>query len=268
VSEAVPAGAHEWVSFDDPIEARTWLVDVTFLESSWHCIYGRGCQGVLTEPAPELEEGCCSYGAHFTGEEDSRRVELAAERLTADQWQFRPVALRRGGPLRRGKGRPVMTRLVDGACIFLNRPGHPSGAGCALHRAALDMGAAPLSLKPDVCWQLPLRRDETVEPDGHVTTVIGEWRRQHWGRGGRDFGWWCTEAPEAFSGREPVYRTMRDELVAMAGAEVYALISGYLDARQQAGRRAVSGPAGGKELAAGGGLPVRVPHPTVRLAEQ
>ncbi len=30
-----------------------------------------------------------------------------------------------------------MTRLVDDACIFLNRPGFAAGAGCALHTAAL-----------------------------------------------------------------------------------------------------------------------------------
>ena len=60
-----PADAHEWVSFEDPDEERTWVFDVTFLTSAWSCIYGNGCPGVLTGPAPELEHGCCSYGAHF-----------------------------------------------------------------------------------------------------------------------------------------------------------------------------------------------------------
>jgi hypothetical protein len=150
-----------------------------------------------------------------------------------------------------------MTRLVDGACIFLNRPGHPSGAGCALHQAALDAGVPPLALKPDVCWQLPLRRDESVGPNGHVTTTIGEWRRQHWGPGGAEFAWWCTDAPEAFTASEPVYRTMRAELVALAGADVYELIRAYLDLRR---------PAGGRRRTAGG-LAVRVPHPTLRHAK-
>ena len=57
-----PEGAHEWMSFPDPDDERTWLFDVTFLESNWTCIFGRGCQGVMTGPAPELVEGCCSYG--------------------------------------------------------------------------------------------------------------------------------------------------------------------------------------------------------------
>ena len=257
--KAVPPSAHEWLSFDDPDEARTWMVDVTFLESPWECIYGRGCQGVLTEPAPELVEGCCSYGAHFTGAEDAQRVEAAAEGLTDEQWQFRSVALQRGGPLRGGNGRAVTTRLVDGACIFLNRPGHPGGPGCALHRAALEAGAAPLTLKPDVCWQLPLRRDESVGPDGHVTTTVGEWRRQHWGSGGAEFAWWCTEAPEAFTGHQPVYRTMRPELEEMMGFAAYELVARYLDARRptgSGGRRAAPVP-----------VPVRVKHPALRRGQ-
>jgi hypothetical protein len=245
------------VSFDDPDEERTWLVDVTFLESGWQCIFGRGCEGVLTEPSPELVQGCCSYGAHFTGEDDARRVEAAASHLTDEQWQWRDVSARRGGPLRRGKGRPITTRLVDGACIFLNRPGYAAGAGCALHKAALDTGAAPLTLKPDVCWQLPLRRDESVGPDGHVTTTIGEWQRRHWGRGGADFAWWCTESPDAFVGSQPVYRTMRDELVEMMGETVYDVLAAYLDTR----RRSVA--TSGRDA----GRPVRVPHPAVRRAK-
>ena len=61
-----PADAHEWVSFEDPAEEREWRFDVTFLLSHWGCLYGCGCQGVLTAPAPEMAQGCCSYGAHFT----------------------------------------------------------------------------------------------------------------------------------------------------------------------------------------------------------
>src|SRR5438067_12410898 len=88
--------AHEWVSFDDPDENRTWVFDVTFLLSHWGCIYGRGCQGVLTGPTPELMQGCCSYGAHFTDDEDVRRVEAAAATLGPDEWQFHAQGQRRG----------------------------------------------------------------------------------------------------------------------------------------------------------------------------
>jgi len=234
------------VSFDDPAEERTWVVDVTFLSSAWRCIYGDGCQGVLTGPTPERMEGCCSYGAHFTDEEDAQRVATAAQTLSDEQWQFRSKGRRKPGVLKRDAHGTMTTRLVAGACIFLNRPGHPGGPGCALHRAALDRGVPPLELKPDVCWQLPLRREDIVAPDGHVTSQLSEWGRRHWGEGGAEFHWWCTEAPEAFSSSEPVYRSLRDEIVAMAGQHVYDLLASYLDSRVD--RRGTT----------------PLPHPTVR----
>jgi hypothetical protein len=238
-----PADAHEWVSFEDPTEARTWRFDVTFLLSHWECIYGNGCQGVLTAPAPELAQGCCSYGAHMTGDEDVARVKAAAKTLTDDQWQFAEQG-RRGGVARRGTTGVTVTRLVEDACIFLNRPGFPGGPGCALHRAALERGEKPMDLKPDVCWQLPLRREDTVHPDASVTSVVGEWDRVHWGQGGEEFAWWCTEAPEAFRGGTPVWRQMQDELCAMVGPAVFALLAPYLEVREASG--------------------ALLPHPTVR----
>jgi hypothetical protein len=235
-------GTHEWVSFEDPDEDRTWVFDVTFLASRWSCVYGKGCQGVLTGPAPELEQGCCSYGAHFTGDDDVARVQAAAATLERSQWQFAARGRRRG-PLRRDASGAVTTRLVDGACIFLNRPGFPGGAGCALHRAANERGVAPLELKPDVCWQLPLRREESVDDSGHVTTTVTQWDRRHWGEGGAAFHWWCTEAPEAFRASEPVWRAMAAELVALVGPERYSQLAAYLDDRPE--RRLLAHPCAG-----------------------
>ena len=235
-----PRDAHEWVSFEDPAEDRTWLMDVTFLSSPWQCIYGAGCQGVLTGPTPERMEGCCSYGAHFTDEADAERVAAAAATLSKEQWQFRAKGRRKAGVLKRDSKGVITTRLVEGACIFLNRPSRPGGAGCALHRAAIDRGLRPRELKPDVCWQLPLRREDTVAADGHVTSVLGEWGRRHWGAGGAEFAWWCTEDAQAFTGREPVYVSLEDELVAMVGRDVYDLLTAYMRARTAAGRRQVS----------------------------
>jgi hypothetical protein len=235
-----PGDAHEWVSFADPLEDRTWLMDVTFLSSAWRCIYGAGCQGVLTAPSAERMEGCCSYGAHFTDEADAERVATAATTLSGEQWQFRAKGRRNTGVLKRDAKGVITTRLVDGACIFLNRPSHPGGAGCALHRAALDRGLAPRELKPEVCWQLPLRREDTVSADGHVTSALGEWGRRHWGAGGAEFAWWCTEEPQAFSGTRPVYVSLKDEIVAMVGQDVYDLLAAYMHARTVPGGRRVS----------------------------
>lgn len=238
--------AHEWVSFEDPDEERTWVLDLTFLTSPWMCIFGAGCQGVLTGPAPELAQGCCSYGAHFGDKKDLRRVEKAAAKLTSQQFQYFDKAKRLGiSRMHEGEWK---TRLVDGACIFLNRPGFPGGPGCALHRAALEEGVAPLSKKPEVCWQLPLRREDFEEDDGHVTSTVTQWDRRHWGPAGEEFHWWCTEAPEAFVGKEPVYRSSADELRELLGKKVYELLVAYLDTRT--GARAV------------------LPHPVVRRRDQ
>jgi len=269
-----PEGSHEWVSFPDPEEERTWLFDVTFFESRWTCIFGRGCQGVLTGPAPELVQGCCSYGAHFTGAKDVRRVEQAAAGLTAEQWQFRDKAVRPGRKrpdiVVRSKSGDLTTRLVKEACIFLNRPGFPGGPGCALHRAAIERGVPHMTLKPDVCWQLPLRRDDEVADDGHVTSIIRQWDRRDWGDGGFEFHWWCTEDPDAFVGTRPAYEELADELTAMVGKKIYRRLVRYLDARAEAlGRlapapQAAAGNGSGED--AGAPVPVRLPHPAVRRA--
>ncbi|MEY2588961.1 MAG: hypothetical protein QOJ67_945, partial [Acidimicrobiaceae bacterium] len=89
MKNAAARDLHEWVSFEDPDEERTWVFDLTFLMSGWSCIFGRGCPGVLTGPTPELEQGCCSYGAHFTGPEDRAHVEAMAKKLTAEEWQLK-----------------------------------------------------------------------------------------------------------------------------------------------------------------------------------
>jgi hypothetical protein len=227
----VPEDLHEWVSFEDPDEDRTWVFDLTFLTSPWRCIFGEGCKGVLTADATELEQGCCSYGAHFVDAADEANTLAYAERLTADQWQLKDVARRKGGPTKTNKAGEIKSRVVDGACVFLNRPGFAGGIGCALHRAALDAGERPLDWKPQVCWQLPLRLEEHTDDGGHVTSTLREWKRRDWGEGGFEFHWWCTEDPEAFVDHAAVYQTNRDEIVAMVGQAAYDLLADHLRTR-------------------------------------
>ena len=68
------AEPHEWFSIVDP-DGTTWLFDITFLTSNWTCIFGRGCPGIHDEPHPELEQGCCTYGAHLADKADRQRVD-------------------------------------------------------------------------------------------------------------------------------------------------------------------------------------------------
>ena len=138
--------------------------------------------------------------------------------------------LEKKGHLRPGDpdadGAPTtVTRLVahEGvdACIFLNRPGFEGGAGCALHIAALEVGERPMDWKPSVCWQVPIRLEHSTDESGHLTSRLREWKRRDWGEGGNDFGWWCTEEPDAFVGAEPLYRSAKDDIIELVGARVY-----------------------------------------------
>lgn len=221
---------HEWVHVDDA-DGDTWSFDVTFLTSGYGCIYGRGCLGVFTEPAPEYEHGCCTYGAHFVDKADRARVTALVDRLEEGEWQLAGHAEELGGPIHRNEHGEWVTHLVDDACIFLNRPGHPTGAGCALHQAALARGERPIDWKPTVCWQLPLRLDEHTDDNGHTTYILREWKRRDWGEGGAEFAWWCTDDPLAFGEDRPVYETMRDEIVEMVGEEPYRMLVEYVTAR-------------------------------------
>lgn len=144
------------------------------------------------------------------------------------------------------------TRRVDGACIFLNRPGFAGGAGCALHTLALKEGKEPLETKPDVCWQLPIRRtyDWIDRPDDtrYLQVSIGEYDRRGWGPGGHDLHWWCTSSPEAHQASKPVYVSYRPELIELMGAEAYAVLAELCEQRIAAkgDRKLAPHPADGK----------------------
>jgi hypothetical protein len=244
----MPGPSREWVTFDDPVEeGRRWQIDVTFLLSSWTCIFGSGCQGVLTEKTPELALGCCSYGAHFSDKKDRKHVEKIANRLTDDEWQFAEIGRKKGIATKVGKDEDgVMewrTRIVDDACIFLNRSDFPTGPGCALHVHALHTGQHFSETKPEVCWQLPLRRIDEEQEDGTVISTLTEFGRDGWGEGGDDFAWWCTESPEAFVGKVPVYEELAPELRLMLGEALHDQVAAYLDGRRAAVPAPVRHPA-------------------------
>jgi len=211
----------EWFSFLNPDDHdEMFRCDVTWLMSSWTCIFGAGCHGILrTRP----DDGCCSHGAFFSDKDDEKRVKAMAKELTKDDWQLRKEG-RKNGFTEEEDGR-TKTRVFDGACVFLNRPGFPGGAGCALHRMAWRTERHPLETKPDVCWQLPIRRSfRTVErqDDTSYTEVsIGEYDRRGWGPGGHDLDWYCSGNTEAHVAREPLYVTNEPELVALMGRPAY-----------------------------------------------
>lgn len=196
----------------------TWRFDATFLRSNWTCIWGRGCQGILDHPAPELQQGCCSIGADLDVDEEAMTISALAATLQPEIFEHHAEA-QDGGIF--ADDTRLSTRVVDGACIFLNRPGFEGGAGCALHLAALEAGESPIDWKPSVCWQLPIKVDWDANADGTETATVRGWTRKDWGDTGRTMAWCCTEGDLAYVGDRPVVDSLGEELSALVGRDVY-----------------------------------------------
>ncbi len=211
-----------WVEFRDPAdESQVFKCDLTWLTSNWMCIFGQGCCGIY---ADRPDDGCCTLGAHFSDKADEKRVKKFVRMLDAEHWQFHDAG--QGADwIEVDEDGDRKTAVHEGACIFLNRPGFGGGEGCALHGLALRLGRHPLETKPDVCWQLPIRRSfRDVElPDGtsYTEVSIGGYDRRGWGPGGHDLDWYCSGNTEAHVGQEPVYVSNGPELVEMMGRAAY-----------------------------------------------
>jgi hypothetical protein len=241
-AEVTPDFPREWLEFTDPADPEHVVrADLTWLLSRWGCLFGDGCHGIVPGGAPH---GCCTHGAFFTDDDDLRRVADWVERLTVDDWErHRP-----GGPDawtevdvsgQAGDEPQRRTARADGACVFHNRAGFAGGMGCALHALALREGKHPLESKPDVCWQLPIRREQewVTRPDETTVLVdtLTEFDRRSWGPGGHDLHWWCTSAPEAHTAAEPLYRSYAAELTALVGEPAYAYLAAACASRDAAG---------------------------------
>lgn len=212
----------QWVEFTDPVDPeQVFRCDLTWLTSRWTCIFGSGCQGILPG---RPDDGCCSLGAHFSDEDDEARISGWAKKLKASEWQFRKEGLANGWVDTDHEG-SRQTRVFEGACIFLNRPGFAGGQGCAFHHQAARLGKSYVETKPDVCWQLPIRRgyQRVTRPDDTEVLVITieEYDRRGWGPGGHDLNWYCSGNTEAHVATEPVYVSERSTLIELMGQAAY-----------------------------------------------
>jgi hypothetical protein len=231
----------EWVEFFDPDDPKHLIrADLTWLLSRWTCVFGKACHGII---AGRAADGCCSHGAFFTDADDEKRVRQATRKLTPETWQHYTRHFKNYTEMDtidgKNPARRTATRGPEAPCIFLNDADFPGGGGCALHGQALRDGVHPLEYKPDVCWQLPIRRDQdwTKRPDNTkvLVTTLTEFDRRGWGSGGHDLDWWCTSSPEAHVGREPMYLSYEPELTALVGKSAYAKLAELCGARLKRG---------------------------------
>ncbi len=195
-----------------------WRFDRKFLTSNWTCIWGRGCLGILDEPAEHLAQGCCSIGAHLGDVDEARMISALAATLPPERFEQHDAAVD-GGVF--ADEERLYTRVVDGACIFFNRPDFAGGAGCALHLAAVDAGESPIEWKPSVCWQLPIKVDWEEADDGTEVATVRRWSRPDWGTDGETMAWCCTEGELAYVGDEAVVESLGPALAEVVGAAVY-----------------------------------------------
>ncbi|WP_236684739.1 hypothetical protein [Corynebacterium uterequi] len=249
----VPADyPREWFEFTNPEDPEhIFSVDLTWVESYYACQFGTpACRGIvegLTDVA------CCVHGAFLTDETDRDQLYDAVADMPAEFWQLRPAStdefLDTGevmdiepwlewDELDGDDGEPepaLKTKVVDGGCIFANRRGWVTGIGCALHQWAVADGRELTVVKPEVCWQVPIRRHEAYETrtDGVevLRTVIGEYDRRAWGNGGEDFFWWCSTAPACHVGEQPLWVSHKTELVALMGEAAYDYLAAHLTRR-------------------------------------
>jgi hypothetical protein len=215
--DAEPAKPRRLIEVTSDSGRTHWTLDATFLTSNWTCIWGRGCQGIHDERHPELMDGCCSVGLVLKDDDEAMMIAALGASMTSEVFQFADTE---GGLLEQREG-GWATRIVDGACVFLNRPGFSGGAGCALHIGALAAGESPVDWKPQTCTRMPIRVDEETAADGTVSVGVRAVTRHDWGPEGASMAWWCTEGDDAFVGHEPVIDSLRDELRVLFGEDLY-----------------------------------------------
>ncbi len=230
----------EWLEFTDPADSSHLVrADLTWLLSRWTCVFGKACHGIIEGRA---DEGCCSHGAFFTDADDEKRVRAAARLLTPETWQHFRRGFKNYTEMDTVDGTTPARRTATregGPCVFLNDADFAGGGGCALHGQALRDGRHPLEYKPDVCWQLPVRRDQewTKRPDDTkiLVSTIAEFDRRGWGSGGHDLHWWCTSSPDAHVGGEPLYVSYAPELTALLGEAAYRRLAELCAERERQG---------------------------------
>jgi hypothetical protein len=121
---------------------KTALPVLNLAETTYECIYGRGCDGI-----------CCQNGRPPVSAEEKARIDANLATFLPHLDDKQREAIEKGGYLsRRIKSGKPMLRVLDGWCIFFNK-------GCVLHKVGAQQGDK-FRYKPAPCSLFPLERDE------------------------------------------------------------------------------------------------------------
>jgi hypothetical protein len=263
-----PSTAHstvEWVTITDPDNASmSYTFNVTFLGSTWGCMFGNGCPG-LTKKTEDLlvpDLGCCTDGFYVRDEDDLAQIDAAASQLTEEDWDkdlaahVRKTAVKIDGndkgTLINGWARQVgndpdliKSRVFKGGCVFANRNGGSAGKpGCAfVHMAARLKKTSTAEVDhalvmPVVCHFLPLKFDLFERPGGGSETVVTAWDASRWYEAAPDpeetsdgpFEWWCVDTADAYlTETTPLYKRMAETITREVGSKVYKILAARIE---------------------------------------
>ena len=164
--------------------------------------------GSSSAPAPELEQGCCSYGAHFTGDDDRGNVEAKLALLDAERVAV-PEEGRRSGAARSSSTRTARPSAGSSTAPASSSTGPTTPTAPAAPCTPPPCAGASRSSTGSPRCAGRCRCAGTTRPTSTATSPrrSGSGSAATGAPGGDEFHWWCTDEPRGL--RRPPSRCGR-----------------------------------------------------------
>lgn len=244
----LPEVAIDWLDFYNADADKVWKVNLNWVLSNWECMFADGCAGCVSQEDdttfPAI--GCCTTGVHFDSREDFEKMQNSVAQLTEDDmdkdqldWITKNgwhIEFKNTEEEFRGK-----TKVKNKGCVFARRGQGPDGkTGCALHHLGQRTGQSHIDLMPKTCWQLPIgHREDVTDSLGNVFDVILPWDKDYFESEDGDpvhdsqMLWWCVNTPDAYKGNSQLYKSLREEFIAVMGESSYNQMCELIEERKQ-----------------------------------
>jgi hypothetical protein len=202
-----------------------WLIDMTFMLSTYRCTFGDGCPGGW---GAESYSGCCATAPFFDDDEDPHRLQQYVDRLKPEHTDNYDEIHKRWLIERTND---TQLRKLNGYCIFFNKGAADGTIGCSLHAEAVRVGEDWRDWKPNICWTVPIRVDE----EGNYNTLTAWDRDEHggWGqKGDGSEGFWCIDDQANYPAvGVRVYESLSNEITRILGADAYKKVAEHCEAQ-------------------------------------